>query len=52
VRVALDDRAMASSLPAGTTGAAAIFTAHVTAAHIIRKVLLRQTAIMNDIIPF
>jgi hypothetical protein len=31
---------------------AAIFTDHVKAAYIIRKVLLRQTAIMNYVNPF
>jgi hypothetical protein len=40
---------LAASLPAG---AAAIFTEHVKAAHIIRKVLLRQTAILNYVWPF
>ena len=31
--------------PAGTTGEAAIFTDHVKAAHVIRRVMLRMTAI-------
>ncbi len=52
VRVILDDNAAAQSLPAGSVGTAAIFTEHVTAAHIIRRVLLRQEAILNYIIPF
>jgi RND family efflux transporter MFP subunit len=52
VRVKLDDDALAASLPAGSIGDAAIFTDHVKAAHIIRKVLLRQTAILNYVIPF
>ena len=39
-------------LPAGSTGTAAIFTDRVKAAHIIRKVLLRQIAITNYINPF
>jgi RND family efflux transporter MFP subunit len=52
VRVKLDDARLAASLPAGTTGTAAIFTDRVKPAHIIRKVLLRQTAIMNYILPF
>lgn len=52
VRVALDDESIANSLPAGSTGTAAIFTEHVAAAHVIRRVLLRQTAIMNYVIPF
>jgi multidrug resistance efflux pump len=52
VRVALDDKALAARLPAGSTGEAAIFTDRVQAAHMIRQVLLRQTAILNYINPF
>jgi RND family efflux transporter MFP subunit len=52
VRVKLDDEKLAASLPAGSTGTAAIFTDHIKAAHIIRKVLLRQTAILNYVMPF
>lgn len=52
VRVKLDDQAFAASLPAGATGEAAIFTDRVKAAHIIRKVLLRQVAILNYVNPF
>jgi hypothetical protein len=52
VRVTLDDAAVARSLPAGSVGTAAIFTERVKAAHIIRRVLLRQEAILNYIIPF
>jgi RND family efflux transporter MFP subunit len=52
VRIALDDASVAARLPAGTTGTAAIFTEHVQAAHVIRKVVLRQLAIMNYILPF
>ena len=51
-RVKLDDAAFARSLPAGSVGTAAIFTDHVKAAHVIRKVLLRQVAIMNYVNPF
>jgi RND family efflux transporter MFP subunit len=51
-RIKLDDTDLASRLPAGSTGTAAIFTDHVKAAHVIRKVLLRQTAIMNYVLPF
>lgn len=51
VRVMLDDKALAESLPAGSVGDAAIFTEHVQAAHIIRKVLLRQIAILNYVLP-
>lgn len=52
VRVRLDDTAFAQRLPAGATGTAAIFTEHVRVAHIIRRVLLRQVAILNYINPF
>lgn len=52
VRIRLDDQAFAATLPAGATGDAAIFTEHVRAAHVIRKVLLRQIAITNYVNPF
>ncbi len=52
VRVRLDDENFASNLPAGATGTAAIFTDHIKPAHVIRKVLLRQIAILNYINPF
>lgn len=52
VRVALDDPAVARSLPAGSVGDAAIFTDRVKVAHVIRKVLLRQIAILNYVNPF
>jgi RND family efflux transporter MFP subunit len=52
VRVRLDDDALARRLPAGSTGTAAIFTEAVKPAHIIRKVLLRQIAILNYVNPF
>jgi RND family efflux transporter MFP subunit len=52
VRVKLDDQDFANRLPAGSTGTAAIFTEHVKPAHMIRKVLLRQIAIMNYVNPF
>jgi multidrug resistance efflux pump len=52
VRIALDDTSLASRLPAGSTGTAAIFTEHVKASHVIRKVVLRQLAIMNYVLPF
>ena len=51
-RVKLDDAALADRLPAGSTGTAAIFTDRVKAAHVIRKVLLRQIAITNYVNPF
>ena len=52
VRVRLDDTDFANRLPAGATGTAAIFTEHVKAAHVIRKVVLRQIAILNYVYPF
>ncbi|MEK1868447.1 MAG: efflux RND transporter periplasmic adaptor subunit, partial [Ensifer adhaerens] len=52
VRVKLDDQAFAARLPAGATGDAAIFTDRVRAAHVIRRVLLRQIAITNYVNPF
>jgi RND family efflux transporter MFP subunit len=52
VRIRLDAAAFADTLPAGSTGDAAIFTEHVKLAHIIRKVLLRQIAITNYVNPF
>jgi RND family efflux transporter MFP subunit len=52
LRVKLDDQDLAKRLPAGSTGTAAIFTEAVKATHIIRKVLLRQIAILNYVNPF
>ena len=52
VRIKLDDADLAKGLPAGSTGNAAIYTDHVTAAHVIRKVMLRMTAITNYVNPF
>ncbi len=51
VRFSLDDASLARRLPAGATGEAAIFTEHVKVAHVIRKVLLRQVAILNYVNP-
>jgi len=52
VRVKIDDASAARILPAGSAGTAAIFTGHVRASHIIRKVLLRQITILNYVNPF
>jgi multidrug resistance efflux pump len=52
VRIRLDDQELARRLPAGSTGLAAIFTGRVKASHVIRKVVLRQTAILNYVNPF
>ena len=51
-RIRLDAAALTDSLPTGSTGTAAIFTDRVKVARIIRKVLLRQTAILNYVLPF
>jgi RND family efflux transporter MFP subunit len=52
VRVKVDDQELLKQLPAGSTGTAAIFTDHVKPAHIVRKVRLRQLAILNYVNPF
>jgi RND family efflux transporter MFP subunit len=52
VRVRLEDTAFTERLPAGATGTAAIYTDHVKVSHIIRRVLLRQVAILNYVNPF
>jgi RND family efflux transporter MFP subunit len=52
VRIKLDDAAFAQSLPAGSAGTAAIYTEHVKATHIIRRVILRQLGILNYVNPF
>jgi RND family efflux transporter MFP subunit len=52
VRVKLDDDDVLKKLPAGSTGTGAIFTDAVKPTHIIRKVLLRQLAILNYVNPF
>jgi hypothetical protein len=48
--IKFDDQDLAQRLPDGSTGLAAIDT--VKAAHVIRKVVLRQTAILNYVDPF
>jgi multidrug resistance efflux pump len=52
VRIRLDDAELMRRLPAGSAGTAAIYTDHVTFAHFIRRVLLRQIAILNYVNPF
>lgn len=52
VRVRLDDAQAAERFPAGASGTAAIYTEHVKPAHMIRRVILRQIAIVNYINPF
>jgi Multidrug resistance efflux pump len=52
VRLYLTDTAMAASLPAGATGDVAIYTEKGSASHVIRKVMIRTTAITNYVNPF
>jgi hypothetical protein len=52
VRFKIDDQEVAQRLPAGGTGLAAIYTDQVKASHVIRQVVLRQTAILNYVNPF
>lgn len=52
VRIKLDDADVLRRLPAGSTGQAAIFTDRVVASHVIRRVMLRMTAILNYVNPF
>jgi multidrug resistance efflux pump len=52
VRVTLDDEAIARRLPAWAAGDGAIFTDRVRSTHLIRKVLLRQIAILNYVWPY
>ncbi|WP_027583117.1 biotin/lipoyl-binding protein [Bradyrhizobium sp. Ai1a-2] len=52
VRVKLDDAEFARNLPAGATGTAAIYTDHLKPTHVVRRVILRQVAILNYVNPF
>ena len=52
VRVKLDDADFVKRLPAGSAGTAAIYTDHVKPTHIVRRVILRQVAILNYVNPF
>lgn len=51
VRLTLDDEQFASSLPAGATGEVAIYSPKGKPAQIIRKVMIRMSAIKNYIVP-
>jgi crotonobetainyl-CoA:carnitine CoA-transferase CaiB-like acyl-CoA transferase len=51
-RVKLDDAGVARKLPAGATGTAAIYTDHLKPTHVVRRVILRQIAIVNYVNPF
>jgi multidrug resistance efflux pump len=52
IRIKPDDPDVAARLPAGSTGTGAIYTDHVQFAQVIQRVILRQTAILNYVIPF
>ncbi len=52
VRVRLDNAEFAKRLPAGSAGTAAIYTDHVKPTHVVRRVILRQLAILNYVNPF
>ena len=52
VRVELENPAVASQIPAGSTGEAAIYTDSVTATHIIRRVMIRMSSYLNYVLPF
>jgi multidrug resistance efflux pump len=52
IRIKLDDADVLRRLPAGSTGQAAIFTDRVTASHVVRRVMLRMSAILNYVNPF
>jgi len=52
VRIKLEDAHVARSLPAGSAGTAAIYTDHLKPTHIVRRVVLRQVAILNYVNPF
>ncbi len=52
VRIKVDDADVLKRLPAGSTGQAAIYTEHVKPTHVVRKVMLRMSAIFNYINPF
>ena len=51
VRLKLDDEQFANSLPAGATGEVAIYSPKGKPAQIIRKVMIRMSAIRNYIVP-
>jgi RND family efflux transporter MFP subunit len=52
VRVRLDDAEVTRKLPAGSAGTAAIYTEHLKPTHVVRRVILRQLAILNYVNPF
>ena len=52
VRVKLDDAEVARNLPARSARTAAIYTEHLKPTHVVRRVILRQVAILNYVNPF
>jgi hypothetical protein len=52
VRVKLDNLDFVNRLPAGSAGAAVIYTGHLKPTRVVRRVILRQIAILNYINPF
>lgn len=52
VRIKLDDAAIADRLPAGSEDTAAIYTDRMMPTHMVRRVILRQVAILNYVNPF
>jgi RND family efflux transporter MFP subunit len=51
IRLRLDDREIERKLVPGSVGSVAIYTSQVEMAHVIRKVMIRMTAIMNYVSP-
>lgn len=51
VRLQMDDPEITKGMVVGSVGSSAIYTGHAKAAQVIRKVMLRMTAIMNYINP-
>jgi RND family efflux transporter MFP subunit len=52
VRVELENPEVATQIPAGSTGEAAIYTDSVTMTHLIRRVMIRMSSYLNYILPF
>lgn len=51
VRLKLDDPEVEAALLPGAVGSVAIYTTRIKAAHVIRRVMIRMTAIMNYVKP-
>jgi hypothetical protein len=52
MRVKLDDEDIARRLPGRRRRRRRVFTDHVVASHVIRRVMLRTTALLNYIVPY